>query len=472
MATDNKIDRLARQLRAARSECKLGHARKIAKDFINAPESFFTELPQRSLQMVPGADVDDRVLVTDEAASATPLWAVSEAIGAWRSESESRLSAADAADLAVRVTAAIWEHTDLGKKIARLTIPGPPERVDLFIGDERVASSDMDRNAAAADADDVRSGEDRIRRLVEELGSGPAIPYVWNTPYAGNSGAPSDADMLTPAYRREVEVEQAVAFIDSIDAAMVRVQSRTKRPTSSSWMTDDLTAEDAVQHVMDGGNLAINLERSKMIVIDSPGEATTAALRRMGLRPTVATPRGGMHFWLKVPEHVKTAIPGGHRRIDLPEGTVEVLSGFRYVLTPPSAVGGSTYRFEFPVTPKSWKNLITLPPSWMLSTAADSPDGAGDLAGMLDPTKTWASLARDVRVPSLAYAGGPIDPLKPIDPAEARPGDIVMFGRQTAVYAGHDEVVTVEPGDTSPRARKLRDLDWDGAAKFFRASTD
>ncbi|RIS67522.1 hypothetical protein D2E70_16245 [Mycobacteroides abscessus] len=138
---------------------------------------------------------------------------------------------------------------------------------------------------------------------------------------------------------------------------LVRLHAGTKRPIGVKWndpaVTPALTAEEALEHVLAGGNLGVLLGPSNLIVIDAENHTAVQALLAAGLRPVLFTAkgmnpvqcdprydkRGGGHVWLHVPEGHR-----GKRLTNIPQakvgdGLIDVLAApGSMAVVPPTAL--------------------------------------------------------------------------------------------------------------------------------------
>ncbi|MBE5488548.1 hypothetical protein E3G71_001049 [Mycobacteroides abscessus] len=149
---------------------------------------------------------------------------------------------------------------------------------------------------------------------------------------------------------------------------LVKLHPGRKKPMGAAWnspeTTPALTEDQALAHVRAGGGLGVLLGPSNLIVIDAENQAATDALIAAGLVPVLYTAkgvcgafqtacdprfdkRGGAHFWIPVPEHLRGKVLEGVPQADLGGGAlVDVLVGMRQAVVPPTALiaaGGWRY---------------------------------------------------------------------------------------------------------------------------------
>lgn len=150
----------------------------------------------------------------------------------------------------------------------------------------------------------------------------------------------------------EAEMLACVASYFEQGLHLVKVRPFSKVPVSRTWTTDpNLTVREAIEHQNAGGNLAMHLGKSCMIVANADTDAQVVAMLRYGLEPHVWTPRGA-HFW--APD---TAFAGGHLVRVAEEIGVEVLHGNRFVLLPPSRLRVD----EEPDLPRGFRRIGAAP---------------------------------------------------------------------------------------------------------------
>lgn len=150
---------------------------------------------------------------------------------------------------------------------------------------------------------------------------------------------------------------------EGLGLATVPLFAGSKRPVCEDWQA----TPPSVQWREAGGRAGnIGLRTGNgFAVADADAPQTVDALRRVwqgwGVSvpiPTVATPSGGRHFYLKV-----TGIPDGmsysHWRADIGPGELRVGPGAQ-VVGPCSAVDGRRYRFLPGTSPEDWLRLHPL----------------------------------------------------------------------------------------------------------------
>lgn len=191
---------------------------------------------------------------------------------------------------------------------------------------------------------------------------------------------------------------------------LVRLHAGTKKPIGAKWndpaVTPALTAEQALAHVLAGGNLGVLLGPSHLIVADAENLAAVQALIAAGMRPVLFTAkgmltvqcdprydkRGGGHVWLRVPEAHR-----GKRLTNIPQasvgdgGLIDVLAApGSMAVVPPTALiaaGGHAYAADggHPV----WRTEQPADaPEWLFDPAIECPEGLENLRGGLTAKAT------------------------------------------------------------------------------------
>lgn len=201
-----------------------------------------------------------------------------------------------------------------------------------------------------------------------------------------------------PAPTRE-EADAFVFRMQRLGAHLLRLRPGSKKPVDEAWGDQPaLTEAEAIEWLVSGGNLGVNLGRSNAIVLDPENAAATQFLMAAGLKPTVVTAKGedptspkvgGRHVWIAVPEGVCAAQLRSVLQIKLgEEGLIDVLAGSRFVVAPGSRLDEAPgYRYGFAtggalVDDGEWR----VAPPWLFDATATGPSVELEpLRGILAP---------------------------------------------------------------------------------------
>ncbi|MCV7204925.1 bifunctional DNA primase/polymerase [Mycolicibacterium peregrinum] len=188
-----------------------------------------------------------------------------------------------------------------------------------------------------------------------------------------------------PAPTRE-EADAFVFRMQRLGAHLLRLRPGSKKPVDEAWGDlPALTEAEAIEWLVTGGNLGVNLGRSNAIVLDPENAAATQFLMAAGLKPTVVTAKGedvtspkvgGRHVWIAVPEGVGADQLRSVLQIKLGEdGLIDVLAGSRFVVAPGSRLDEAPgYRYGFAtggalVDDGEWR----VAPPWLFDATATGP---------------------------------------------------------------------------------------------------
>ncbi|SKE70398.1 Bifunctional DNA primase/polymerase, N-terminal [Mycobacteroides abscessus subsp. massiliense] len=201
-----------------------------------------------------------------------------------------------------------------------------------------------------------------------------------------------------PAPTRE-EADAFVFRMQRLGAHLLRLRPGSKKPVDEAWGDQPaLTEAEAIEWLVAGGNLGVNLGRSNAIVLDPENAAATQFLMAAGLKPTVVTAKGedttspkvgGRHVWIAVPEGVSADQLRSVLQIKLgEEGLIDVLAGSRFVVAPGSRLDEAPgYRYGFAtggalVDDGEWR----MAPAWLFDATAAAPSiELEPLRGILAP---------------------------------------------------------------------------------------
>lgn len=186
---------------------------------------------------------------------------------------------------------------------------------------------------------------------------------------------------------------------------LVRLHAGTKKPVGAGWndpaRTAALTEEEALVHVLEGGNLGVLLGPSNLIVVDAENLAAVQALKAAGLHPVLITAkgtlpvlcdpridkRGGGHAWLRVPESHR-----GRRLSNIPQakvadgGLIDVLAapGSMAVVPPTALIAAGGHRYVADGGHQVWHaEDVADAPEWLFDPAVECPAGLESLHGGL-----------------------------------------------------------------------------------------
>ena len=183
----------------------------------------------------------------------------------------------------------------------------------------------------------------------------------------------------TGARRHEAAEAAAAARVDAAAAlaaagfAVFPLAPGDKRPPAGSRGLTDATADPAAVRAAfaaapHGAN--VGLATAGLLVVDvdpapcgGPNLWLTPAVRReFAAAPSVATPRGGVHFYFRQPDGERLRNTRGR----LAPG-VDTRAGGGYVVAPPSVVGGRRYRWtRRPGGDGPTPAALPDPPGWAL----------------------------------------------------------------------------------------------------------
>lgn len=201
-----------------------------------------------------------------------------------------------------------------------------------------------------------------------------------------------------PAPTRE-EADAFVFRMQRLGAHLLRLRPGSKKPVDEAWGDQPaLTEAEAIDWLVAGGNLGVNLGRSNAIVLDPENAAATQFLMAAGLKPTVVTAKGedttspkvgGRHMWIAVPDGVTADQLRSVLQIKLgEEGLIDVLAGSRFVVAPGSRLDEAPgYRYGFAtggalVDDGEWR----VAPAWLFDATAAAPSVELEpLLGILAP---------------------------------------------------------------------------------------
>lgn len=186
---------------------------------------------------------------------------------------------------------------------------------------------------------------------------------------------------------------------------LVRLHAGTKKPIGAGWndpaRTPALTEEEALAHVLEGGNLGVLLGPSNLIVVDAENRVAVKALIAAGLQPVLITAkgsvpvlcdpridkRGGAHVWLRVPEQHR-----GKRLTNIPQakvgdgGLIDVLAapGSMAVVPPTALIAAGGHRYVADGGHQVWHaEDVADAPEWLFDPAVECPAGLESLHGGL-----------------------------------------------------------------------------------------
>lgn len=197
----------------------------------------------------------------------------------------------------------------------------------------------------------------------------------------------------------------AIGRMIALGFHLVRLHSGTKRPIGVDWndpaVTPALTAEEALAHVLAGGNLGVLLGPSNLVVIDAENHTAVQALLAAGLRPVLFTAkgmnpvqcdprydkRGGGHVWLRVPEGHR-----GKRLTNIPQakvgdgGLIDVLAapGSMAVVPPTALIAAGGHQYAVDGGHPVWHTEEPADaPEWLFDRTAPCPGGLETMHGGL-----------------------------------------------------------------------------------------
>ncbi|SIN36522.1 bifunctional DNA primase/polymerase [Mycobacteroides abscessus] len=186
---------------------------------------------------------------------------------------------------------------------------------------------------------------------------------------------------------------------------LVRLHAGTKKPIGAGWndpaRTPALTEEEALAHVLEGGNLGVLLGPSNLIVVDAENRVAVKALIAAGLQPVLITAkgsvpvlcdpridkRGGAHVWLRVPEQHR-----GKRLTNIPQakvgdgGLIDVLAapGSMAVVPPTALIAAGGHRYVADGGHQVWHaEDVADAPEWLFDPTVGCPAGLESLHGGL-----------------------------------------------------------------------------------------
>ncbi|BDD80288.1 hypothetical protein TPB0596_00510 [Tsukamurella pulmonis] len=202
-------------------------------------------------------------------------------------------------------------------------------RGDLWAGYRRAwetAEAEVLARYAGVQIDVVRSG--RLAVTLDEVRR-----YMAAHEIAEPTNIPEKLPACTHA--------EATWFVDAmLRAGLALVPARVgDKPPISEWWTErsPIGRDEAIAHLVAGGNLDYDAGQSGVVVIDSEDEVATRTLIALGLAPDAhsakaqdptSSKRGGGHFIVPIPEGIDRDSLATHTAIALPGGgTVDVLAG-------------------------------------------------------------------------------------------------------------------------------------------------
>lgn len=202
-------------------------------------------------------------------------------------------------------------------------------RGDLWVGYRRAwetAEAEVLARYAGVQIDAVRSG--RLAVTLDEVRR-----YMAAHEIAEPTNIPEKLSSCTHA--------EATWFVDAmLRAGLALVPARVgDKPPVSEWWTErsPIGRDEAIAHLVAGGNLDYDAGQSGVVVIDSEDEVATRTLIALGLAPDAhsakaqdptSSKRGGGHFIVPIPEGIDRDSLATHTAIALPGGgTVDVLAG-------------------------------------------------------------------------------------------------------------------------------------------------
>lgn len=133
--------------------------------------------------------------------------------------------------------------------------------------------------------------------------------------------------------------DQAQGYVDMLlthGLWLIALTAEGKEPVHHGWNTRPaLTREEAIAHLVSGGNLGIDVGRSGVIVVDCEDIRSTSAMLAAGYTAAVATASGqdktsakfgGAHFYFRRPEGVTDEQLRSVTQLDLGGGKVDLLA--------------------------------------------------------------------------------------------------------------------------------------------------
>ncbi|KXP08703.1 bifunctional DNA primase/polymerase [Tsukamurella pseudospumae] len=188
---------------------------------------------------------------------------------------------------------------------------------------------------------------------------------------------------------------------------LVKLRAGAKHPVGAGWndpaVTPALTAEEAIEHVANGGGLGVLLGPSRLIVVDAENAAATVALKAAGLRPVLRTAkgmspvsadprvdkRGGSHIWCQYGEDFDTSrLQNLNQRKIGDGGLVDVLAapGSMAVVPPTALIEAAGWWYTADGNHTVWSGEpLDAPPDWLLDAAVECPAGLESIHGGLTP---------------------------------------------------------------------------------------
>jgi hypothetical protein len=179
---------------------------------------------------------------------------------------------------------------------------------------------------------------------------------------------------------RQSEMENLLDWYAYHRVHLVLLMKGRKRPTAELAWPDlpNPSRACALDHLMRGGNVGLNLGKSNLLGIDSDNDSASGMLLRRGFDPVTEPANaknydhpkgkfGGCHFLWRVPAEwgvTGDQVRGPGRTTFLPDGAkFDALAGRRYLVLPPSVIGEydhvATYdaldamRQDIPVFPRA-----------------------------------------------------------------------------------------------------------------------
>ncbi|AUN38635.1 phage/plasmid primase, P4 family [Tsukamurella tyrosinosolvens] len=209
------------------------------------------------------------------------------------------------------------------------------------------------------------------------------------------------------AYRGDVErYRPLIQAYMRWNMTLIRLDHGTKDPVKGvRWSrTPGLTEAEAMDWLARGGNLGVDLLRSRMIDLDAENAPATVRLMAAGFRPTFRTAKslveghvkaGGSHTLLRAPEGVALdAVSSDDDAMQVrfdDGGLIDVLGGRRYGVLPPSYL--SEVNGEYMAMADGGLHIpdgeLGVAPMWLFDAAADGCPA--------DLEAIWGALAPKVR---------------------------------------------------------------------------
>ncbi|MEX3656984.1 DUF3987 domain-containing protein [Mycolicibacterium fortuitum] len=200
---------------------------------------------------------------------------------------------------------------------------------DLWVGyrrDWETAEAEVVARYAGVQIDVVRSGRlavtlDEVRRYMAAHG----IPEPTNIPDKLPACTPEEA-----AFFGDVMIRAGLALVPA--------RPGDKPPVSSWWdRREPIGRDEAIAHLVAGGNLDYDVGQSGVVVIDCEDAPSTSTMKTLGMVPDAITAKaqdpttsrvGGAHFIVPIPDWVDRNTLETRTAIELPGGgVVDILAG-------------------------------------------------------------------------------------------------------------------------------------------------